>query len=266
MLLQEPSETPYDLRFQFLGFPVRVSWTFWLGAVVIGYDFAQCDRIAAIRLPSPGVGPLMLLWALCVLVSILIHELGHALAFRQYGIVSSIVLYHFGGLAVPIGSLRGAIFRQSFDRKTRLMGHGRRSACAVGFGCRGHRFGQDSCVTAFPFLPLGLSELPGMSKVGKPIDSFGLFVLLTFYLYPSIFWALLNLMPVMPLDGGRIARSIVLLSGGTNNQALWLSIVAAGGLAWYAFSHGYSIMGIFFLMFAISNYQCCSSPAVGVSV
>ena len=32
MLLQEPAQSPYDLRFQLLGFPVRVSWTFWLAA------------------------------------------------------------------------------------------------------------------------------------------------------------------------------------------------------------------------------------------
>ncbi len=108
MLLQEPPETPYDLRFQLLGFPVRVSWTFWLGAVVFGYEFArQIDFIAmAAGLNSPGAGPLLLLWILCLLVSILIHELGHALAFRQFGIQSSIVLYHFGGLAIPIGSFR----------------------------------------------------------------------------------------------------------------------------------------------------------------
>jgi hypothetical protein len=47
----------------------------------------------------------------------------------------------------------------------------------------------------------------------------------------------------------------VLLNGGTTSQALWISIIAAGGLAWYAFRGGQSIMGIFFLMFAISNYQ-----------
>ena len=38
---------------------------------------------------------------LAVFVSILIHELGHTFAFRYFGISSHIVLYHFGGLAIP---------------------------------------------------------------------------------------------------------------------------------------------------------------------
>ena len=260
MLLQEPVETPYDLRFQLFGFPIRVSWTFWLGAIVIGHSFAQSVDIQN-RALSPGIGPLLMLWTLCVLVSILIHELGHALAFRQFGIHSSIVLYHFGGLAVPIGSFRAGFSLNRLTERQDLwvtaagpLAQLASAAAVIGlvkaFGYR------------VPYLPLGLSELPGMSS-GKPIDSFGLFVLLTFYLYPSIFWALLNLMPVLPLDGGRITRSIVLLSGGTTSQALWISVVAAGGLALYAFRSGLSIMGIFFLMFAFSNYQALQQTGGG---
>ena len=43
----------------------------------------------------------MAIWTGAVLVSIVIHELGHAIAFRYYGIASDIVLYQFGGLAIP---------------------------------------------------------------------------------------------------------------------------------------------------------------------
>ncbi len=253
MLLQEPPETQYDLRFNFLGFPVRVSWTFWLGAIVIGHGFAQGIDLSNQGL-SPGIGPLLLLWTLCVLVSILIHELGHALAFRQFGIQSSIVLYHFGGLAIPIGSLRPGVSANRLSEKQDLW--------VTAAGPLAQLISAAVVIAvvkilgySVPFLPLGVSALPGLSE-GKQIDSFGLLVLLIFYLYPSIFWAVLNLMPVWPLDGGRITRSLVLLSGGTTSQALWISIIAASGLAWYAFSRGgFPIMGIFFLMFAISNYQ-----------
>ncbi len=103
MLLQEPAHSPYDLRFHLLGFPVRVSWTFWIAGVVFGYGLVQgLDQY--FREASPGILPMLLLWNLCLLVSILIHELGHALAFRQNGMHASIVLYHFGGLAIPTGS------------------------------------------------------------------------------------------------------------------------------------------------------------------
>ena len=259
MLLQEPPETAYDLRFNLLGFPVRVSWTFWLGAIVFGHGFAQLlDGLAAFAgLPSPGIGPLLLLWTLCLLVSILIHELGHALAFRQFGIQSSIVLYHFGGLAIPIGSFRGASINRLSEKQDlwvtaagpllQLLSAGAVIALVKLAGYR---------VTAFAFMPAGLDRVPGMLQGGDLLtESFGLEALVFFYVFPSVVWALLNLMPVWPLDGGRIARSIVLLSGGTTSQALWISIIAASGLALYAFRGGQSIMGIFFLMFAFSNYQ-----------
>ncbi len=100
MLLAEPPETAYDLRFQLFGFPVRVAVTFWLGAIVFGYDIC---RFFAAETPL-GMGPLMIGWALCLFASILIHELGHAIAFRYYGLHASIVLYHFGGLAIPTSS------------------------------------------------------------------------------------------------------------------------------------------------------------------
>ncbi len=259
MLLQEPSETAYDLRFQMLGFPVRVSWTFWLGAVVFGHGFAQLiDSIAMINnLSTPGIGPLLLLWTLCLLVSILIHELGHALAFRQFGIQSSIVLYHFGGLAVPIGSFRGVSINRLSEKQDlwvtaagpllQLLSAGAVIALVKVGGYR---------VTAFAFMPAGLHKVPGMLEGEElMLDSVGLAALVMFYVFPSVVWALLNLMPVWPLDGGRIALSLILLNGGTTSQALWISIIAAAGLALYAFRAGHSIMGIFFLMFAISNYQ-----------
>ena len=100
MLLQEPPHSPYDLRFQLMGFPVRISWSFWIMAVIFGYSLVQLMDMRW-GMASPGMMPMLILWTLCLLVSILIHEMGHALAFRQYGMNASIVLYHFGGLAIP---------------------------------------------------------------------------------------------------------------------------------------------------------------------
>ena len=101
----------------------------------------------------------------------------------------------------------------------------------------------------------GLTIIDRVEQVAPSLEAVA-----SFYVFPSVVWALLNLMPVWPLDGGRIARSVVLLSGGTTSQALWISIVCAGGLSLYAFRAGQSIMGIFFLMFAISNYQLLQQP------
>ena len=48
--------------------------------------------------------PYLVLWIICVFVSILIHEMGHVLMGRLFGAEGHIVLYSFGGLA--IGSKR----------------------------------------------------------------------------------------------------------------------------------------------------------------
>ena len=103
-------------------------------------------------------------------------------------------------------------------------------------------------------------------STGNPIDSAGLFAMVSFYIFPSVVWALLNLIPVWPLDGGRIARSLVLMGGGDSSQALWISLVAAGGMAVYGFRTGNTFMGILFLSLAITNFQMLQhSGGVGVN-
>ncbi len=102
MLLQTPPETPYDLRFPFFGFQARISWTFWIAALVLGYDSSSfVDMIFGPQ--SPGRIAMLAIWMVCMALSILIHELGHTLAFRWYGIDSRIELYYMGGLAIPQG-------------------------------------------------------------------------------------------------------------------------------------------------------------------
>lgn len=252
MLLAEPPETAYDLRFNLMGFPVRIAVTFWLGAIVFGYSL--CRLFA--REGEIGLGPLMIAWSLCVLVSILIHELGHALAFRHFGIQSSIVLYHFGGLAIPTSSyLPGRSVARIGNKEQLII-----SAAGPALQLLSAlvlvlvvKLGGFS-VTAFQLMPSFMAKLPWVTE-GETMDSLGLLALVTFYLFPSILWALLNLVPVWPLDGGQIARSLILMNGGTVSQSLWLSIISSGALAFYAFSGGHTMMAIFFAMFGFSSYQ-----------
>ncbi|MEZ6147021.1 MAG: hypothetical protein R3B91_16710 [Planctomycetaceae bacterium] len=76
--------TPYDLTFSLFGIPVRVIAWFWLTAVILGFS-------------SVHIGPEYLLaWVAIVFVSILVHELGHALVAAAFGYPPRILLYHFG--------------------------------------------------------------------------------------------------------------------------------------------------------------------------
>ncbi|MDM4017489.1 site-2 protease family protein [Roseiconus lacunae] len=255
MLLAEPPNTDYDLRFTVLGFPVRIAVTFWLGAVVFGYELARFASEVIFR-GEIGVAPLLIGWAGCLLLSILIHELGHALAFRYYGIESSIVLYHFGGLAIPSGASFSSYAAPRMDEKRDLIiasaGPALQLLSAFVVILLVKLAGYQ--VFAFHLMPSFLAGLPWVTE-GDMLDNRGLLSLITFYILPSVLWALLNLVPVYPLDGGRIARSLIVLNGGTVLQSLWVSVIASAGLAIYALQNGQTMMAIFFGMFAFSNYQ-----------
>ena len=90
MFLLEPAETQFDLRWNMFGVPVRVHPMFWLMTAFLGWNLTSRDN--GLRL--------LLLWIICVFVSILLHELGHVFVGRFFGSRGHIVLYSFGGLAV----------------------------------------------------------------------------------------------------------------------------------------------------------------------
>ncbi|EMB17691.1 peptidase M50 [Rhodopirellula europaea 6C] len=263
MLLQQPDESPYDVNFELFGFPIRIAWTFWLGAAVFGWSLVQFfDRMEG----SPGRLPLLLLWALCMLFSILIHELGHAFAFRQFGVESSVVLYHFGGLAVPRTTNNYGGFASSFAPPrlspaaelwiafagplAQLASAAVMIAVVKAMGYR---------VIAFALMPYPLDSIPGILE-GNDFESVGLFALVTFYVWPSVIWAVLNLIPVFPLDGGRIMRSLVMMGGGQTDTWLWISMIVGGACTAYGFSSGNMFLGILFLSLAVGNYQMLQGP------
>jgi Zn-dependent protease len=109
-------------------------------------------------------------------------------------------------------------------------------------------------LTVLQWMPGPFYKIPGALE-GAEIDSPGLFALVAFYVFPSVLWALMNLVPVYPLDGGQIMRSIVTLQGGNLTQTLWISVIAAGLMAAYGFSNGERYMGILFLVLGVQNFQ-----------
>lgn len=263
MLLLEPSESQYDVRFEVLGFPVRIAWTFWLGALIFGHGFCQgIDDYLFLNDSSPGMFALLLTWIACLFVSILIHELGHALAFRQFGLESSIVLYHFGGLAIPRGPVMSSRSPGQLTEKQEMwiaaagpllqIVTGLLMAGGLVFAGYGLERAMDEW--QYPWMPFGLGEIEFLNS-GEPINNPILFALVAFYVYPSVMWALLNLLPVWPLDGGRIMRSLMLIFGGRTEQTIWVSLITAGAMAIYGFTNGMTFMGILFLSLGITNYQ-----------
>ena len=268
MLIQEPGHSPYDLRFNFLGFPVRVAWTFWVAGLLFGHGMVQ-DLDFVLADLSPGVLPLWILWTICLFVSILIHELGHALAFRQSGISCSIVLYYLGGLAIPTSAYSPNMGSGRLSHKqdvwVSFAGPLAQLLSAVVVGVvvvlMGYR------LTVLEMMPGPFMRIPyALDGKELALDSPGLFALVTFYMFPSVLWALLNLVPAWPLDGGHIVRSLILMRGGNVVQALWVSVIVSGFMAAYGFAEGQRFMGFLFLILGVSSFQAInqlSGPRFG---
>lgn len=179
------------VRFTLFGFPIVIHWLFWVNTALMG---------GALGADTPEAFRAVIGWVLAVLVSILIHELGHAFAMRSFGDRRvGIVLYAFGGLAQ--GSQR---LTRKEDIQITAAGPGLQIAFGLGVGW---------AMTLYPIHNPWLREV---------CDAFTVV---------SLFWALLNLVPILPLDGGRICAALL----GNMRTALIISLVCAVALALSSF-------------------------------
>jgi Zn-dependent protease len=261
MLQGVPAESPYDWNFRLMGFPVRVTWSFWLVAAAWGYEISRgWDRVFFQNgLDTPGTLGLLAIWIVALGISILIHELGHALTFRYFGMDAQVVLYYFGGLAIPgsFTSWRGA-------RQPRLSSA---NQCWISAAGPAAQFGFGLLVVA---IAIALKQTPGayaMSwlqywgweerlELGRPANAFS-FCLIEFLVYPSLVWAVLNLVPVLPLDGGRIVQHLIGIYGRGDglHEATLISVIAGIGLGIFFFQSGNSFFGFLLLILGITNIQ-----------
>ena len=81
-------------RFNLFGFPVTVEPWFWLVSFLMGGGIEARGREGF---------TLVAIWIAVVFVSIMVHELGHALAGRRFGAHPEIGLHGMGGVAVMHG-------------------------------------------------------------------------------------------------------------------------------------------------------------------
>lgn len=250
MLLSEPQRTQFDINFTLFGFPIRVTPFFWVMALVLGYNLCREEPVW------------LLLWIGAVFVSILVHELGHAIAFRRYSVASRVVLYHFGGLAVPSASYSGRGGGHLDSRQQIVVSVAGPAAQLVlaGMVYGAVRLSGYSLAFGLPLLPYelvwgNLELLPNRN----------LNIALSFLLLPSVYWALLNLLPVYPLDGGQIARELFAMSNAQTGikNSLILSAATGFGLAIYAISRQDMMMAILFGMLAFSSFQALQAYTGG---
>jgi stage IV sporulation protein FB len=268
MMLMEPTTSPYDWNFQILGFPVRVAWPFWALAAIWGYE--QCyyfDMVAEQSgMGSPGLGVLLLLWIASMFVSILVHELGHAFAFRYFGVDSRVVLYHLGGLAIPTGSFGMGRSRRRMTQKAEIIVSAAGPAAQIVL----------TLIATLLALAAGLQTNTGIEQwlidreiisTDRLVPTRNVAIWATTYFFISFnwWWAMINLVPVLPLDGGQIARNVIGIFQGDSGwvQATWLSVIVGIGFGLYSLQTGDRFLGMMFIFLGISNLQSTQSGMPG---
>lgn len=197
MLLSQQGQTPYDLKFRLFGVHVRVHPFFWLVAAVLGWNITSRMGIEYI-----------LLWVACVFISILLHEFGHVWMGQAFGVRSHIVLQGMCGLAIPDHS--------PYDRWKRI------AISLAGPGIQLLLY----LVLSLPIWIMGEEQtLFSMSEFPRAA--------VMFLRWMNLYWPLMNLVPVWPLDGGQVSRELFTWGSPYNGRrnSLVLSIIVAAVLA-----------------------------------
>jgi Zn-dependent protease len=241
-LFQAAPPTRFDLRFSVAGIPVRVHPLFWVIAILLG---SSSNNLLVI-----------LLWIVVIFISILVHELGHAFAFRRYGQPSHILLHFSGGLTIPESMPWGGGYanisltpnQHIFISVAGPFAGFLLAALVLAVGAA--MGGQIIFSSLLGFIPFPLVVLPYGSGIINQI-----FVT---FLWVNIFWGLINLLPVFPLDGGNIARYFLIQRDPWNGlrASLWVSVVTGAVLAIVGLLFMKSIyMGFLFGLLAFQSYQ-----------
>ncbi|MDY7229621.1 metalloprotease [Hyalangium rubrum] len=140
-------------------------------------------------------------WFGVVFASVLVHELGHALTYRRYGCPASITLHGLGGTTTG----------EDAERLT----HRQRLWVSLAGPVAGFVLG---CLVwgVRELTPAGLSSgLAGFTFQALIWTNFGL--------------GLLNLLPIVPLDGGHIMAAVIRERGGSRYE--WLIHLISLGVA-----------------------------------
>jgi Zn-dependent protease len=203
------------IRFSILGIPVQVDPWFWITMAFIGSGMAGNRQDWFL---------LLLVFIFAAFLSILIHELGHALMIRKYGLPTAITLQAFGGFATyPSGHL---------DRKQSFLVTAAGPTVQFAFGVLLIILGR------FLNIPEGSLFLPFLVNL----------------IWVSIVWSVLNCLPVYPLDGGQMLAAV--LGPARQNHVHLIGVIVAVAIGLLAYLKlGTIFLPIFMGLFAWQNWQ-----------
>jgi Zn-dependent protease len=199
------------------GVPVHIDLSFVLIMGFIGY-------LSGATNPRDIV-----IWLVVAALAVLVHELGHAAVARTTGARPAIALTGFGG--VTMYSPPGPVSRA--------------------------RSLSISVAGPFAGLAVGAIIFVVRSRWGADLDPDGVArTALRYGLFTTVAWSLLNLLPVLPLDGGQAMRE--LLPGSPEvraRRAALVSVVVLVPLFALALWANQMFVAVFLLLFGVTNVQ-----------
>lgn len=217
----------------FYGTRIYIHWSFWILALLVFLG----------NLPSGfSVAMSVLGFVFAVFTCVLLHELGHALAARAFGRATrDITLLPIGGVARIEGSDQDAWA----DGWIAFAGPAVNLAIACVLGMLHWVFGEPGAAA-----PTELAQMSPLQQL----------------LLANLFLAISNLIPIFPLDGGRILRSLLCYRfdrptahGIASRVGQWGSgLLILLGIVWFNF--GMFLMGLILLM--VNTFQRLQSRIV----
>lgn len=204
-------------HFRIAGIPVRVEPVFFVISGLFGLRYAESGL------------SLVFVWMGVTFVSILVHELGHALSLKAFGTPSAIVLHGFGGVTLS---------RRGLDK-----------ARSVFVSVAGS-------LVALLVLWLPARHLEGSAWYWD--QAVWVRGAVTFTAFANLWWSVANLLPIRPLDGGNVVGELF----GTP-AARRASVVVAGLGGLWAIRHDQTYAGFFAFFLAWSNFQEIQAERTG---
>lgn len=242
-----------SLRFTIWGIPTIIMPSSWLVLLILGSSGSTSDR----ELPAA------LTFVVAGMLSLLVHEFGHALAGRALGSEpEKVVISTMGGATYfprPLTSRwRQLILVLAGPGAALLMAAV--SGVLVGFILGAPREGLIFAMLSPLIDLLPMDFLPSLHSSAVTIlyaqadSEFNGYMVMIFFTFSSvsIWWSLLNLLPIFPLDGGQALRLV------SNNYPFTLSvgIVLSVILLILCVIHLHILAALLCALFAYRNYQC----------
>ncbi|MDP3233519.1 MAG: site-2 protease family protein [Myxococcales bacterium] len=168
------------VRFKLFGIPVGIDWSFLIVPLMV--------------LAWGGGWQLVLIWTGGVFVSVLLHELGHAIAMRVFKFAPRVSIYALGGLTFwPEGA--APTVRQRFI----VSGSG-------------------------PAISITLGTISWVLKSLGPWSP-TISAIIEVSIWINLIWGAINLLPLMPLDGGNLLDTGATIVTGTPRPR-WVGVVS----------------------------------------